>query len=104
MSALVHFVRTGSGKKLFVQKFKKFVALAGMKKVVSEDDFVAVKLHFGEGGTGNTVSPKLVRAVVDAVKKAGGRPFLTDTNTLYRGRRKNAVDHLELAAEHGYGL
>lgn len=32
----------------------------------------------------------------------GGRPFLTDTNTLYGGGRSNAVDHLTTAAMHGF--
>ena len=29
-------------------------------------------------------------------------PFLTDANTLYVGRRKNALDHLDAAYENGF--
>jgi hypothetical protein len=29
-------------------------------------------------------------------------PFLTDTNTLYRGTRSNAVEHLNTAVKHGF--
>ena len=32
----------------------------------------------------------------------GAKPFLTDCNTLYSGRRANAVDHLESAMENGF--
>ena len=36
------------------------------------------------------------------MKAQGGRPFLTDANTLYVGRRKDALEHLELAWENGF--
>ena len=65
-------------------------------------DSVAVKLHFGEGDNRTHLKPPVVRAVVERVKVAGGRPFLTDSNTLYRGRRSNSIDHLILAHEHGF--
>mgnify|MGYP006922425959 FL=1 len=32
----------------------------------------------------------------------GGLPFLTDCNTLYPGRRKNALEHLDAAFENGF--
>jgi len=32
----------------------------------------------------------------------GGKPFLTDTNTLYVGSRADAVDHLQTAVENGF--
>lgn len=35
------------------------------------------------------------------IKSAGGKVFLTDCNTLYVGRRKNALDHLDAAYENG---
>lgn len=36
------------------------------------------------------------------VKELGGIPFLTDCNTLYVGRRKHALEHLEAAQENGF--
>ena len=38
----------------------------------------------------------------DYVKRLGGRPFVTDCNTLYVGGRKNALDHLDSAYANGY--
>lgn len=49
-----------------------------------------------------TCGPNFAKTVADAVKELGGRPFLTDCNTLYVGRRKNALDHIEAAYENGF--
>jgi len=63
---------------------------------------VAVKMHFGEEGTAGFVKPPFIRMICEAIKRKGARGFLSDTNTLYRGRRLNSVDHVKLAAEHGF--
>jgi uncharacterized Fe-S center protein len=62
----------------------------------------AVKSHFGEEGGAGYLPPPVLRAVVDEVKAAGGTPFLTDTTTLYTGRRSHAVDYAALVHEHGF--
>jgi uncharacterized Fe-S center protein len=77
---------------------------AGLKDAVAGDDLVAVKLHFGERGNTGFVQPVFLREVVARVKAAGGKPFLTDANTLYRGERANAVDHLACAIHNGFGF
>lgn len=64
----------------------------------------AVKSHFGEEGGSGYVPPAAIRAIVQEVRRAGGNPFLTDTTTLYTGRRSNAVDHALLVHEHGFGV
>jgi hypothetical protein len=70
--------------------------------VIPRGGLVAIKQHFGEVRGRGYLAPVVARAVGDAIRKAGGKPFLTDSNTLYRGRRGNAVDHLALALEHGF--
>lgn len=70
---------------------------------LSSGDLVAVKLHFGERGNHGFIRPIFVRAIVEVIRDMGGKPFLTDTNTLYTGFRHNAVDHLETALFHGFG-
>lgn len=75
---------------------------AGFADLIREGDLTAVKLHFGERGCDTYVSPVFVRQVVDEVKTGGGRPFLTDTATLYGGSRRDAVGHLLTAIEHGF--
>lgn len=65
---------------------------------------MGIKVHFGEEGNTAFVPPHLVRVVVEEVEKAGGKPFLFDTNTLYRGSRENARDHILLALRHGFSF
>jgi len=67
-----------------------------------EDEVVAIKMHFGETGNDTYLHPTFARQVVDCVKAAGGCPFLSDTCTLYKSTRHNAVDHLETAYRHGF--
>ena len=73
-----------------------------VKKIVTKNSLVAVKQHLGEHGGENFIPPAVARKVGEIIRAAGGKPFLTDSNTLYNGRRANAVDHLELAREHGF--
>jgi uncharacterized Fe-S center protein len=83
-------------------KLEKIFHKAGFDSIISPRDLVAIKLHFGEPGNLAYIRPPFVRRVVNIVKKLEGRPFLTDANTLYVGRRANAVDHLESAIENGF--
>jgi uncharacterized Fe-S center protein len=66
--------------------------------------YVAVKTHFGERGNMTYLHPVLVKVVVDKLKQDGTIPFLTETSTLYRGKRSNSIEHMELAFEHGFGF
>ncbi|MCM8763667.1 MAG: DUF362 domain-containing protein, partial [Candidatus Omnitrophica bacterium] len=63
---------------------------------------VAIKLTFGEKDNKGFLDPRLVKIIVERLKKKGAKPFLTDTNVIYPGKRTNAVDHLELASGHGF--
>ncbi len=75
-------------------KLQNLCKKAGMDKIDFSGKFVAIKMHFGELGNFAYLRPNYVKAVADLVKSLGGKPFLTDCNTLYPGFRKNAVDHL----------
>lgn len=84
------------------QKFKRLLAVAGLGRLDLKDKFVAIKMHFGEPGCLAYLRPNWAKALADFIKSHGGQPFLTDTNTLYVGRRKNAIEHLAAAAENGF--
>ncbi len=100
----VWFAPMRSPKKLsLVTRVGQLLERAGLGDTIAEDDFVAIKLHFGELGNTGFVSPVFAREVVTRVKAHGGKPFLTDANTLYSGQRWNAVDHLGNAIRHGFG-
>lgn len=77
---------------------------AGIRERIGAGALTAVKLHFGEPGNTSFVRPVFLRKVVEEVSAAGGRPFLTDTNTLYAGGRSNAVDHLAAAIRNGFAF
>ncbi|MCL2792037.1 MAG: DUF362 domain-containing protein [Spirochaetaceae bacterium] len=102
-SSDVYFIDmvTKSGNNLF-DKIKKLIASAGFDKLDLEKKFTALKMHFGEPGNFAHIRPVFVSIISELVKKKGGIPFLTDTNTMYTGGRTNAVDHLESAEKHGF--
>ena len=83
-------------------KLKKLIRKAGIGSIDMDGKFVAIKMHFGELGNISYLRPNYARAVVEVVKELGGKPFLTDCNTMYPGSRKNALEHLECAWENGF--
>ncbi|MBP5590035.1 MAG: DUF362 domain-containing protein [Bacteroidales bacterium] len=83
-------------------KLKKLIKKAGIGSIDMDGKFVAIKMHFGELGNISFLRPNYAKAVVDVVKELGGKPFLTDCNTMYPGSRKNALEHLYCAWENGF--
>ena len=83
-------------------KLKKLIYKAGIGQIDMDGKFVAIKLHFGELGNISYLRPNYAKAVADVVKELGGKPFLTDCNTMYPGSRKNALEHLYCAWENGF--
>ncbi|MDK2891697.1 DUF362 domain-containing protein [Methanohalophilus sp.] len=86
-----------------LSKIRRLFDAAGFESLIDKNELTAIKLHFGERGNEGFISPVHVRQVVDKARNCGANPFLTDTNTLYSGSRRNAVDHLTTAIEHGFG-
>ena len=91
--------RVGDG---LLAKLERLLKRAGLEKIDFRNKYTALKIHFGEPGNLAFLRPNFAKTVADQVKALGGRPFLTDSNTLYVGRRKNALDHLEAAWENGF--
>lgn len=84
------------------QKLARLMQTAGMDTIDFDKKYVAIKIHFGEPGNLAYLRPNYAKTVVDSVKSMGGKPFLTDCNTLYVGGRKNALDHLDSAYVNGF--
>lgn len=103
MTADVFFadMRAKHKENLF-DKLEKVFTKARMKELIASRDLVALKVHFGERGNSGYIRPQFLRRLVNEVKSLGGKPFLTDANTLYVGSRANAVDHLQTAIENGF--
>ena len=85
-----------------LQKLEKLMKKAGIENIDFKNKYVAIKIHFGEPGNLAYLRPNYAKVVADVVKELGGKPFLTDCNTLYVGARKNALDHLEAAYVNGF--
>jgi uncharacterized Fe-S center protein len=85
-------------------KLQKLMRRAGVGSIDMEGKLVAIKMHFGELGNIAYLRPNYAKAVADVVKELGGKPFLTDCNTLYPGYRKNAIDHLYNAEVNGFNF
>ena len=103
MKCPVYFsdLKVESGKTL-LDKVDILLDRADLGGKIREKDLVAIKLHFGEKGNTAYVRPIFLRRVVDRVRQYKGKPFLTDTNTLYTGSRSEAVSHLITAFENGF--
>lgn len=85
-----------------LQKLERLVRKAGMMDMDFENKFTAIKIHFGEPGNLAYLRPNYSKVLVDLIRSKGGRPFLTDCNTMYPGSRKNALEHLECAWQNGF--
>ncbi len=85
-----------------LQKLHRLMKVAGFETIDFDKKFAAIKVHFGEYGNLAFLRPNYSKVVADYVKELGGKPFLTDCNTLYVGSRKNALDHLDTAYMNGF--
>ena len=84
------------------QKLTRLMKTAGMGEIDFDNKYVAIKMHFGEPGNLAFLRPNWAKTVADFVKERGGKPFLTDCNTLYVGGRKTGLDHLDTAMLNGF--
>ena len=83
-------------------KFERLIEKGGIDQIDFKDKFVAVKVHFGEVGNMAFLRHQYAKVLCDHIKARGGKPFLTDCNTLYVGYRNNALNHLDAAFINGY--
>ncbi|MGD0230449.1 MAG: DUF362 domain-containing protein [Syntrophorhabdales bacterium] len=101
--ATVYFtdMRARPGRSL-LHKIDDLLKRVKIADKMAKNELVAIKLHFGEEGNCAFVRPVFLRVVVDRVRAAGCRPFITDANTLYTGSRSNSVSHIETAIRNGF--
>ena len=99
----VHLVPWDNSRNL-MQEANRLYDEAGTFDCLQSGDLVAVKLHVGELGNPNYVQPFFVHEIVRRIKEAGGKPFLTDSNTYYHAQRNNAYDHMMTALMNGFNM
>jgi len=105
MSEKVYFLETADKESIpaVTGRLESFLKDSGLLDFIGEKDFLALKTHFGEKKINGFIRPPFLKMLGTLVRERGGVPFLTETSTLYRGDRSNAVDHIRLALDHGFG-
>ncbi|MCX7856865.1 MAG: DUF362 domain-containing protein [Deltaproteobacteria bacterium] len=89
-------------KRNLLDKIASMVDRLNINKSFRENELVGIKIHFGERGNTAFIRPLLLRPIVERLKGIGVKPFLTDTNTLYKGSRSDGVSHLLTAIYNGF--
>jgi len=103
MGSRVFFADLSGERGGILRRIEGLLEAMEVQKGVREGDLCAIKVHFGERGNASFLRPLFLRPIVRKLRDLGAKPFLTDTNTLYKGGRSDAVSHLETALEHGFG-
>lgn len=85
-----------------LNKIKNLFLACNIENLVLSNDIVAVKIHFGEYGNDSYINPLYIRVIIDILKNMNSIPFVTDTGTLYNGKRSNSPNHIEIALQHGF--
>ncbi len=99
----VHLVPWDTSRNL-LEETNRLYDEAGTFDCIQKGDLVAVKLHVGELGNPYYVQPCFIHNIVRRVIDAGGKPFLTDSNTAYHAQRNNAYDHMHTALMNGFNM
>jgi uncharacterized Fe-S center protein len=82
--------------------FKQLIKQSRFCDNIKKNELVPIKIHMGEKANTGHVKPEVLKPLINQLKARAGKPFIVETNVLYQGSRVNAVDHLMLAAEHGF--
>jgi uncharacterized protein len=104
LSSKVYFIKAQDNEpdESLCSKLEKLIYSEELLSFITERDIAAVKTHFGEvQGLGNP-RPLYLKMIGDIVKTKGGLPFLTETSTLYKGNRNNAIKHIAHAHSQGF--
>jgi len=103
MAAAVYFLDLRADyRENRLERIGRLLEQVPFHRPLPRNGLVAVKIHFGEKGNTGFVKPIYLRPITDKVREWGGRPFLTDTTTLYVGSRSDAAAHLVTALENGF--
>ena len=106
MSSKVYFIKAsiGEGERAVSEKARTLFRAGSLRKCFKKNDFTAVKVHVGEETNNTYIKAPCLKGLVEELVALRTKPFITDTSTLYTGRRHNAVDHTVLATQRGFGV
>jgi uncharacterized Fe-S center protein len=104
MNSTVYLARVADGAPVSAQAEATADVLAATRFAtrLQNLDMVAIKVHVGEKNNTTYAKPELAAVAVKIAATAGAQSFLTDTATLYKGERENAIKHTLHAYRHGF--
>ncbi len=103
MDSKVYFWNMRASMKApFDNRIRKLLKTVKATAGLESGDLTALKVHFGELGNTTFLRPIWLKPIIKYYKKAGIKPFLTDTSTLYTGERGDAASHQMCAALNGF--
>lgn len=100
----VYFIEASDNEKdeVLCEKLQDLIRTKDLLEFVADKDITAIKTHFGESPDLGFARPRFVKMLGQEVQGKGGAPFLTETSTLYKGNRDNAVKHIAHAHAQGF--
>lgn len=104
MSEKVYWISAydNESDELLCAKLKNLLASENLLDYIADQDITAVKTHFGESQKLGYVRPLYLKMLGETIKDLGGVPFLTETSTLYKGNRSDAISHITHAQSQGF--
>lgn len=106
MSEKVYFIEAAAEEvdQSLCERLQRLLVGEDLLASVEARDVVAIKTHFGESPKLGFARPLYLKMLGDAIRTKGGAPFLTETSTLYKGNRSDAISHLVHAHSQGFGV
>ena len=104
MAAKVYFIKAEDNEKdeSLCGKLENLVRTENLLGFVADRDYLAIKTHFGESSDLGFIRPVYIKMLGEVIKEAGALPYLTETSTLYKGNRDNAIKHISHAHAQGF--
>ena len=104
MSEKVYYIEAADNEQdeLLCDKLKHLLQAENLLECIAGQDITAVKTHFGESPKLGYVRPLYFKMLGEGIKDRGGVPFLTETSTLYKGNRSDAIRHIAHAHSQGF--
>ena len=102
--SIVRYVEAKKGEDVssLAKKTATLLKKSSFPGLITKNDFVGIKTHFGEKGNTGHIKPLIIKRVADLLQQRSKRVFLIETNTLYAGQRANSVEHIKLAYSHEF--
>jgi len=106
LTSRVFFIKASvsDGEEAISEKAQSLFKAGQFGRCFKRNDFTALKVHVGEESNTTYIKAPCLQGLVDELVALKTKPFVTDTSTLYTGRRHNAIDHTILATERGFSV